>query len=341
MPVAAQKGLRTKAAFTITELMVAVSLMSLIVIALYAMFNQTQKAMRANEAQVDSTERGRGVLELVSREFESARAGMRFGVTNLWVDEMVGLPKLQGDLLAGSSVAPRTNVFSAGFYLTKSGKAWRGVGYTVLQRTNDGTLDLLTPPPAGMGSLYRYETPEAGISYGFPSNSLFQGFVSNAPSISFRPVAATNLMFSQICDGVVHFRLTPYDTRGRAMVANSALVNLTNALDPNYMLARFDPAFKPYPYSNKELDVTNALLFANVALQMDPAFTALTVSSFRSNALPAYLELELGVLEPDTMRQYNQMIKDGLVTRAEELLAKRISKVQIFRKRIPLRTVAQ
>ena len=47
--------------FTVTELMVAVSLMSLIVFALYAMFNQTQKAMRANEAQVDSTERGRRV----------------------------------------------------------------------------------------------------------------------------------------------------------------------------------------------------------------------------------------------------------------------------------------
>src|SRR5687767_9825904 len=76
---------RRAAGFTVTELMVAVSLMTLIVLALYTMFGQTQKAMLANENQVDSTERGRGVLELVSRELESARVGLRPDSTNLWL----------------------------------------------------------------------------------------------------------------------------------------------------------------------------------------------------------------------------------------------------------------
>ena len=66
-----------------------------------------------------------------------------------------------------------------------------------------------------------------------------------------------------------------------------------------------------------------------------------STAAFRSNALPAYLELELGVLEPETMRQYKQILADGDSVRAQNFLSKRIAKVQIFRKRIPLRTVAQ
>ena len=67
-----------------------------------------------------------------------------------------------------------------------------------------------------------------------------------------------------------------------------------------------------------------------------------TVATFRSNALPAYVELELGVLEPYALRTYRQMVKDDLapdVVRA--YLERRINKVQIFRKRIPFRSVAQ
>src|SRR6185436_18426542 len=88
---------RGAAAFTITELLVAVSLMTMIVFVLYSMFNQTQRAMRANEAQVDSTERGRGVLELVSREIESTRVGMRADTTNLWLRTAL-MPIAQNDV---------------------------------------------------------------------------------------------------------------------------------------------------------------------------------------------------------------------------------------------------
>src|SRR5947207_83087 len=101
------------AAFTVTELMVAVSLMTLIVLALYAMFNQTQRAMRANEAQVDSAERGRGVLELVSREMESARVGLRADATNLWLRTPIMTNLAQNDFQIGNQASLatlRTNV---------------------------------------------------------------------------------------------------------------------------------------------------------------------------------------------------------------------------------------
>jgi hypothetical protein len=46
-------------------------------------------------------------------------------------------------------------------------------------------------------------------------------------------------------------------------------------------------------------------------------------------------------LEPDALRTYNQLILDERPAQARAYLEKRIAKVQIFRKRIPLRTVAQ
>ena len=54
-------------AFSIMELLVAVSIMTFIVYALYQMFHQTQKALRGNITQVDVLESGRAALEMMSR----------------------------------------------------------------------------------------------------------------------------------------------------------------------------------------------------------------------------------------------------------------------------------
>lgn len=332
------KGVRRReraAAFTVTELMVAVSLMTLIVLALYSMFDQVTKAMRANEAQVDSAERGRGVLELVSRELESVRVGFRHDATNLWLrTPMASLT--QNDFTVGvatSSVALRSNVFDDVYFLTKSGRAWTGVGLTVLQATNATGKELLRRPAGGLGTLYRYETPIADRQYAHAMPSLSQGFITNLPTpvgASLPPV--TN--YSQVAQGIVHFRVLPYDTKGQLMAF------FTTNIDANFRMIRTGPmGTMRYPLSNVQGTlVTNANVVLAQASQMDPL---MTMSSFTSNAVPAYLELELGVLEPDALRTYNQMIADEQGAQAKIFLEKRIAKVQIFRKRIPLRTVAQ
>jgi type II secretory pathway pseudopilin PulG len=333
-----RKG-QAAAAFTITELMVAVSLMTLIVYALYSMFNQTQRALRSNEAQVDSTERGRGVLELVSREMESARVGLRADTTNLWLRTPGNVPTLaQKDAITGDPAAAlpmRTNRFDDVYYLTKSDKAWRGVGYIVLQSTNIPTKgEALDRPGGGLGTLYRYETPLTNRDYAFPSTNLFSGFVKSlpAPNTTLWSTNATN--FSQISQGIVHFRVLPYDTKGQLMAF------YTTNLDSEYRMVRTGPlGVLKYPLSNIPQNyITNATVLIGQGSQADPLSTSTT---FRSNALPAYLELELGVLEPDALRTYNQMIKDEQGPQARAFLERRIAKVQIFRKRIPLRTVAQ
>ncbi|HUS34718.1 MAG TPA: prepilin-type N-terminal cleavage/methylation domain-containing protein, partial [Verrucomicrobiae bacterium] len=316
--------------FTVVELMVAVSLMTLIVAALYSMFNQTQKAMRLNEAQVDSAERGRGVLELLSRELESARVGLRQEATNLWLrTPMLGSTQSDGIISAQINVPPlRTNVFDDVYYLTKAERAWRGVGYLVLQNTNVGSEARLGRPMPGVGTLYRYETPLTNRDYAFPSTNLWASFVKELPVGASGTISLTNATnFAQISQGIVHFRVLPYDTKGQLMAF------ATTNLDSTYRLLRTGTQIgvQPYPLSNVQGPLAGS---ANAVLALGSTGDPLvTLTTFRSNALPAYLELELGVLEPDALRTYNQMIKDDQPAQAASFLQRRIAKVQIFRKR--------
>src|SRR5215831_14276279 len=61
-------------AFSLVELMTAVAIMVIIIFALYSMFNQTQKALRANVTQVDVLESGRAAAEMLGREIEQMSA---------------------------------------------------------------------------------------------------------------------------------------------------------------------------------------------------------------------------------------------------------------------------
>jgi hypothetical protein len=59
-----------------------------------------------------------------------------------------------------------------------------------------------------------------------------------------------------------------------------------------------------------------------------------------SNALPAYIEMEFGMLEPDTLAQYYLMLDDQNPN-AAKFLQRQIGKVHLFRQRIPIRTAVQ
>src|SRR5262245_50423505 len=60
-------------AFTVIELMLAVAIMGVIIYALFSVFNQTQRALRRSETNVDISQRARAVLEMIGRELEQAR----------------------------------------------------------------------------------------------------------------------------------------------------------------------------------------------------------------------------------------------------------------------------
>src|SRR5258706_1220113 len=57
-------------AFSLIEILVTVTLLTVIILGLLAMFNQTQRAFRQGTTQTDVLESGRSAMDLIRRELE-------------------------------------------------------------------------------------------------------------------------------------------------------------------------------------------------------------------------------------------------------------------------------
>ena len=250
-------------ALTLLELMVAMSLLTVIVLGLYTMFNQTQAALRSGNTAVDVSENARAAMELLIRELEQMRPTGQTNGTNFYVEpNRVGYPLVQ-TLVDGTRV---TNQLQTFFFLTKQ-TDWKAIAYVVSwASTNPADYPLLTN---GVGTLSRIEFTTNHLT--MTNNNLFNLYW-NAPIASY----------SRVADGIVHLNLRAFDTNGVFLDTNS------------------------YAYT--------------------------------SNALPAYLEVELGVLEPNVLEQARAIPSTAA---SSNFLAQQSSKVHLFRQRIPIRTAGR
>jgi len=116
----------------------------------------------------------------------------------------------------------------------------------------------------------------------------------------FSTTALSPANLSQVLEGVVHFRVRAYNPAGRLIIA----------------------------------PINGAQDNSNVV----PGFWAddVDVYQFRSNAVPATVELELGILESRTLRRA-ESIPDATTRR--KFLEDQAGKVHIFRLRLPIRNV--
>jgi hypothetical protein len=130
----------------------------------------------------------------------------------------------------------------------------------------------------------------------FTSNSLSAPYLSNRVN---HLAYGTNALFQRVTDGVVHFQLRAYDADGLAMTWR------TNVY-PDVVMIR-DPRGGP-------VDVTRA--------------------TFLADALPGWLELEFGILEPQVVDQLKSMPNP---TMAAEFLSRQAGRVHLFQQRIPIR----
>jgi len=323
----ARRGSRRRAvrAFSVVELMLAVAIMGVIVFALYSVFNQTQKALRSAETLSGVSERGRAVMEMITREVEQAQptyAAVRGA--NLRIIQEVNMlggleypPKAQKlDKNDRTDIPPRTNYLHNVFFYNNRTNAWQGIGYRVIDVRN------------GVGVLQRFETNRFGAK---PlSNTLSSAFI-NEP--------LTNASFRHVADGVIHFSVIPYDAQGYRLGYDT-----TNRPGRGYEVLRTESDLKPIGITSDTTDTNRA----NVLLQeafpnggdKEPQHQYWTRFAFKSNAMPAYLELELAVLEPDTLTQYYTMLEDQNPN-ATNFLARQINKVHLFRERVEIRTGGQ
>ena len=183
-------------AFTLVEILVVVVLMSLIILALMAVFSSTQAAFRASLTQTDVLEGGRSVMGLIKSDLEPMAPS--FGVsngavnfyanTNIYQYQSGSAPLVQS--LAGSAQT-RTNVLENFFILTRQNTMWTGTGYIV----NSASTNYFNP-------LYRFSISTNVMAQNVPA-MLYTNFLNT----SF-----TNM--SHLMDGVVHLTVRACDPNG-------------------------------------------------------------------------------------------------------------------------------
>ncbi len=184
-------------AVTILELLVAVSLISFIILALYQMFDQTQTQMRRTVREVDKFESGRAAAELLKRDVAQMVAGnspLGAAAVNFFAGTTVGTINWSGGAFAmtngGNTVL--AGILQEAYFLSFDPAAtptnWSPVAYRVASSTNAAAVATF-----GLGTLYRWTTNANRFS-----PNLQNVFFSNPP---------TNF-FQRVVDNVVHFRVT-------------------------------------------------------------------------------------------------------------------------------------
>ena len=272
-----------RAAFSLIEVLIAVTLMSVIVLGLMAMFGETQRAFRTGINQVDIMEGGRSAMDLIAREVEQAQSSDITNYANFLVRQSVSVP-FPYDLsqsLPGSGQL-RSNVMQEVWFATREGQRWSGIGYSVYY-TN------------WIGTLLRYETNVSQIAFGGSPQIINAAFAA-------RP--------SKIIDNVVSFRVNVFDLLGRR------ITRTYNFDYPNFQL------------DGRLVDLVNIPVLAGDVVNC----------AFYSNAIPAYVEIELAVLDPKVAGRARTLGEDSLNSQ-RRYLEKQAGSVQVFRRRVPIRNV--
>jgi hypothetical protein len=175
-----------------------------------------------------------------------------------------------------------------------------------LRQNNDQWIGtgyfVVSPYGDAVGTLYRFEQRVG------PAD-VFRLFGSFQDAIKFFPTNTAR----RVIDRVINLKLTPY---GYQMTNGTIIANGYNSLL-----------------------MTNFINQVGIPLvDMDYSFT----NSFTNYVVPAYLDLELGILEPRAYEKYKALaeIKTQIPTdtRASQYLVNHVEKVHLFRQRIPIRT---
>lgn len=321
-------------AFSLVEILVAVALLSFIVLGLVAMFGQTQRALKQSTTDVGLQETGRTVADEIAREMAELKPANVSTAANFYVEipqpgeAIYASPLLQG--LPGTASPPqlRTNYLEPFFFLTHPNQAWPdrswvATGYYVVPDNplgNGGNA-------VGIGTLYRYcatnsVTDPTGATRLVSPTLLYYDFLNSLATLQ------TNVTFmrgalTHMADGIVHLRVRPFAMNGFPIVSDGSAAQrtlyCTNALFPSNL----------YYYRL----VSQATNHMNLACP-DGYDRCL----FLSNATPAFVELELGILEAPTYQRYKTLSPANPAAQLA-FLSNHVAQVHLFRQRIPIQNV--
>ena len=319
-------------AFTILELLVAVSVMTLVIYVLYALFNQTQMALRKNASQVDVNEGGRAAMEMIVRELSQMEVSGYPAISitnNQQVLTYSGSTSFFSRVTPGESVALRMAYQSDA--MPPESDIWaieQGFRTNILQdftftsRADSGfhvTSYRVIDVDSGVGTLARYRT-NGTLRVTAPGQALLNK-TEIFNSFYFDPAAnASAEAFEPITDGVIHLLITPYDQLGR----------------------RLDHGRIFYDPLGLNLDrrgaAGQALFQMNTNRPVDGMLTQDRYSQSQAQfygALPSYFDVEMAVIAPRVLKQVRALPPNPEVR--ANFLGRQIGKVTLFRQRVPIR----
>lgn len=258
--------------FTLLELLLAVSIMTIIVTALYGIFNYTQRALRLNLNQSDVLEAARITLETLRQDLVQMVAPPTNDISFYAMLEVS--PMQAGDVRL-------TNWTYTLAFLKKEGAEYEASVYKVIA---DGYV----------GSLFRYSQRLQPLNY---KAKYIEGLLKLDPSL-----------FGMIIDGVVLFNVEAFDFYGMSIIQPS----------------------KPRNYPD------------TVQIIAGSASTGKRGLILYDRSLPVGVIIELGVLEPNELQTYRNLLygKGANPTMllnpalAQKFLAQRAGQIHIFKRHL-------
>lgn len=215
LPALSRRIARSKRrGFSLLEMLVAVSILVVIIYALYQMFNQTQRAFRGGVTQVDVMEAGRAAMAIIAQELQQSAATGVGDATNFYkrLNPQGFVTSLGQSLPDGTLV---TNEMEEFYFLTHpNGRTWQGHGFFL-------DTNMLPAPTAvwGPGTLYRLKVD--GV---VPATDMLGRVVNNAGA------ANTGTCFP-VCEGVIHFKIRPLSADGLEITNSIVGDNLPHYVD--------------------------------------------------------------------------------------------------------------
>ena len=284
-------------AFSLIEIMVSVALLGLIIVGLLAMFSQVQRAFRAGTTQVDILEGGRATMNLLVRDFQEMTACRLTNSRTIFNCLIRPSTQPDGAQLVGA-VAPTYQDLPSGSRRTN----WLQ-DITFLSRQNDEWRAIsyrVVYATNGVGTLYRLlETTNRMTLEDANSNAL-----RNISLVSQTEFSAVSTNYHRVVDGVVAFDVRALDTNGFPFPN----------IDPTSLPANPNDRWSP----NIFVDLPGARY------------------EFFGDEVPAYIDVELAILETSTLAKFRAREEAGQ-SQALEYLERQAGRTHVFRQRVAIR----
>ena len=297
---------------SLIEILVTITLLVVIILGLTAMFNQTRKAFTVGLGNVDYQDAGRTAMDLITRDLEQmapsdystynyATYNGNPGTFSNGLNFSADVSPFFNTNIAWSMAGGDSTNFSIEnlLFVTRYNQTWNAVGYRLVSiDSTTNTGPLFTGALYGVGTLYRYNV--SGILLTNLAGFQLKDFRFDPP------LPQINQGLSRVVDGVVDFRIRAYDRNG-------LLISGTNP--PPYTLDG---------YINYNIGATNY-------------FNGDIGYGFYSNAVPAYVEVELGIMESPTLAQLQALTNTPVAY--TNFLTSHAGQVHIFRQRVTIPAV--